>query len=616
MKRFLISFTIFIILILSTVKPQTIDERHVRLYLPAIEKINEKERGVLAILDIYVRKGDGHIFIDTMPLTEVDTQSSARIAREVVSSLLDIDPEDYDLFFVIKSNAPIVGGPSAGAAMTVGLLAAMLNLSLKNNVIMSGTINIDGTIGPVGGILQKAHAAALHNFSLFLIPKGQRNYNGIDVANYAKEKWNITIIEVENVKDAFKYFTGFEIKTKKHEFKENEEVKKAMKDIAEKYIEEVEKRIEYVEKRMKKIVLDYSEENSIRSLINIQKEKLNETKKLFEKGRYYSSSSHSFSIGIEIAYIENLLDFLESNRRKSVIENKLKNIELLLINLTDKIEKEKEKMDSISDIEIISISEDRLSDCENNIIEAWKQFYNSKYEDSIRYLSYAQERAKTVENWLYLTNKFSEVKIEFNFSKLKTIIEKDISEIVSYMGYASIMGIDVTNIKNSLEKAKEYLEYEKYSSSLFKLISTKSEIDVNMILESNTNQIEEILSEVKNSASKSISEALRKGMIPILALNYYEYGKTLEEKDLKAALSYFVSAKNFAKNSIKIFEIYQEKDSIPKEKSVEIIPYEGERYKKEEYIILGFVCGTTTSFIIFIFLKSQKKRKGIKIFLS
>ncbi len=614
MKRFLISFTIFIILILSTVKPQTIDERHVRLYLPAIEKINEKERGVLAILDIYVKKGNGHIFIDTMPLTEVDTQSSARIAREVVSSLLDIDPEEYDLFFVIKSNAPIVGGPSAGASMTVGLLAAMLNLSLRNDVIMSGTINIDGTIGQVGGILEKAHAAALHNFSLFLIPKGQRNYNGIDVINYAKEKWNITIIEVDNVKDAFKYFTGFEIKTKKYDFKENEEVKKAMKEIAEKYIEEVEKRIENAEKRLKKLVLDYSEENSIRSLINIQKEKLNETKKLFEKGRYYSSSSYSFSIGIETAYIENLLDFLESNRKKSVIENKLKNIELLLINLTDKIEKEKEKMDSISDIEIISISEDRLSDCENNVQEAWKQFYNSKYEDSIRYLSYAQERAKTVENWLYLTNRFSEVKIDFNFSKLKTIIEKDISEIVSYMGYAGIMGIDVTNIKDSLEKAKEYLEYGKYSSSLFKLVSTKSEIDVNMILESKTNKTKDFLDEVKNDASKKISEAFRKGIIPILALNYYEYGETLEEKDLKAALSYFVSAKNFAKNSIKVFEIYREKDSIIEEKSVEIIPYEVERCK-EEYIVLSFVCGAATSFIIFIFLKSQKKRKGIKIFL-
>jgi uncharacterized protein len=609
MKRFLISFTIFIILILSIVKPQIIEERHVRLYLPAIEKIDEKERGVLAILDIYVKKGNGHIFIDTMPLTEVDTQSSARIAREVVSSLLDIDPEEYDLFFVIKSNAPIVGGPSAGASMAVGLLAAMLNLSLRNDVIMSGTINIDGTIGQVGGILEKAHAAALHNFSLFLIPKGQRNYNGIDVINYGKEKWNITIIEVENVRDALKYFTGFEIKTKKYEFKENEEVKKAMREIAEKYIEEVEKRIENVEKRIKKLVLDYSEENSIRSLINIQKEKLNETKKLFDKGRYYSSSSYSFSIGIEIAYIENLLDFLEINRKKSVIENKLKNIESLLINLTDKIEREKEKMDSISDIEIISISEDRLSDCENNLKEAWKHFYNSRYEDSIRYLSYAQERAKTVERWLSISNRFVEVKIDFNFSKLKQIIEKDISEIVSHMGYASIMGIDVTNIKDSLEKAKEYLEYGKYSSSLFKLVSTKSEIDVNMILESKTNKTKDFLNEVKNDASKKISEAFRKGIIPVLALNYYEYGETLEEKDLKAALSYFVSAKNFAKNSIKIFETYQGKELMETEKNVEILPYEGEKCK-EEYIVLSFAFGALTSFIFLFFFKSYKRKRN------
>jgi predicted S18 family serine protease len=292
-----------------------------------------------------------------------------------------------------------------------------------------------------------------------------------------------------------------------------------------------------------------------------------------------------------------------------VIENKLKNIESLLINLTDKIEREKEKMDSISDIEIISISEDRLSDCENNLKEAWKHFYNSRYEDSIRYLSYAQERAKTVERWLSISNRFVEVKIDFNFSKLKQIIEKDISEIVSYMGYASIMGIDVTNIKDSLEKAKEYLEYGKYSSSLFKLVSTKSEIDVNMILESKTNKTKDFLNEVKNDASKKISEAFRKGIIPVLALNYYEYGETLEEKDLKAALSYFVSAKNFAKNSIKIFETYQGKELMETEKNVEILPYEGEKCK-EEYIVLSFAFGALTSFIFLFFFKSYKRKRN------
>ncbi len=53
-----------------------------------------------------------------------------------------------------------IDGPSAGGAMTVGVLAAFRGDELDPNVVMTGTINPDGTIGPVGGIPQKVEGAA------------------------------------------------------------------------------------------------------------------------------------------------------------------------------------------------------------------------------------------------------------------------------------------------------------------------------------------------------------------------------------------------------------------------------------------------------------------------
>lgn len=52
-----------------------------------------------------------------------------------------------------------IDGPSAGGALTVATLAAFRGDDLNPDVVMTGTINPDGTIGPVGGIPQKISGA-------------------------------------------------------------------------------------------------------------------------------------------------------------------------------------------------------------------------------------------------------------------------------------------------------------------------------------------------------------------------------------------------------------------------------------------------------------------------
>jgi uncharacterized protein len=66
-----------------------------------------------------------------------------------------------------------IDGPSAGAATTVATIAALMDKIVKKNVIITGTINEDGSIGPVGGIFQKAQAASEAGAELFFVPDGQ-----------------------------------------------------------------------------------------------------------------------------------------------------------------------------------------------------------------------------------------------------------------------------------------------------------------------------------------------------------------------------------------------------------------------------------------------------------
>ena len=120
-------------------------------------------------------------------------------------------------------------GPSAGAAMTL-LLAAELgaggNTELKQDVLITGTINPDGTIGPVGGVPEKALAAGQHGAKLFLVPSGQAFYNEQvcekrqqgpfiyqtcrseqkPLSEYTEKNFGMRVVEVRVINDALAYF--------------------------------------------------------------------------------------------------------------------------------------------------------------------------------------------------------------------------------------------------------------------------------------------------------------------------------------------------------------------------------------------------------------------------
>lgn len=204
----------------------------VMLKAPAVSKTATGELvGVATDFVITVAPGSGHVYVETWPLAEVDMQASARLAAQIAGKVLGVDMSEYDVFIQIKADSPIIGGPSAGGTMTVGIIAALEGWKVNPKVMMTGMINPDGTIGPVGGILEKASAAHDVGAEIFLIPQGQRiqyvqetqqNEIGgiveintqtkkVDVVEYAKERWGLQVIEIKDIYDAVYYFTGHRI---------------------------------------------------------------------------------------------------------------------------------------------------------------------------------------------------------------------------------------------------------------------------------------------------------------------------------------------------------------------------------------------------------------------
>jgi len=196
----------------------------ITLNLPAVDN---EGNGVVALLKVDARPGAGRVLTDINKIFFwVDTQNSIRIAERVAENISKVNISQVDLVYDIQTNASLIEGPSAGAAITIATIAALENKKIDPEVMITGTINSDGTIGPVGGILEKAKAAKDVGAKIFLVPSGQgvqKSYKPVEKCEqigpiqycsteYISEKIDISqgagiqVKEVATVEDALKYF--------------------------------------------------------------------------------------------------------------------------------------------------------------------------------------------------------------------------------------------------------------------------------------------------------------------------------------------------------------------------------------------------------------------------
>lgn len=190
--------------------------------------VDSQGNGVTIPLVVEIKPGNGKILTDIDKLLFwVDTQQSIQVARSVAENVTGISTKNIDLIYTIRyENLSLVGGPSAGAAMTIATIALLQNRSLRDDVVITGTINEDGTIGKVGGIEEKASAAKEAGAKIFLVPEGLGTETKVKPIESCKkigrleycettyqkitinisEKVGIAVVEVSNVEEASKYF--------------------------------------------------------------------------------------------------------------------------------------------------------------------------------------------------------------------------------------------------------------------------------------------------------------------------------------------------------------------------------------------------------------------------
>jgi len=556
--------------------------RNVTVYAPAVAATDQGYIGVISTITVTIQSnGSGRVFVDTLPLTEVDMQGSARLAVKVAGTLVendkncDINPSNFDYFFVVRTSSPIIGGPSAGAIMTVATISLLENWEMDNNTIMTGMINPDGTIGPIGGITQKIDAANSVGASHFLIPYGQGTYtemvtstqidNGItriytrpvtrNVADYAWDNYGITVTEIENINQAIHNFTGYKFIT--NENKSNlttEDYISSIKPIATNLLNESQQTYDNA-----KSTLDNSSisnkyptyyKNDILNYLDTSKERLKQSKEAYENKTYYTSTSKSFQSLIYSRFVVYACDYWDPEDN-SFIEDLLEEVKSIYSNAS--LKAKNANVNGYISLQSVGAAQRRASEAKQylddaeNMYNSGLQFY-SEVLDFLYRLSFVVERSNSISWWLNIGSYFNETG-NLDKSTLENVTLEYIEDAQQATIYSSILLGEMDSITSDssnhlsyaedlLESARDDLEKGYPAAALFE--SLEATVRANLAIEIIGAEAEDKTELASKNTLNKIAKSRQQGIEPVLAVSYYEYAESLlNESDYDNALLYY-----------------------------------------------------------------------------
>ena len=564
MKKIL-SILALIILLLPFASAQCPENGNtVILKAPAVSRTSSGELiGVATDFVITVAPGNGHVYVETWPLAEVDMQASARLAAQIAGKVLDVDMNKYDVFIQVKSDAPIIGGPSAGGTMTVGIIAALEGWEVRKDVMMTGMINPDGSIGPVGGILEKASAAYSVGSKLFLIPEGQRiqiiqtteqkqigpitqitsKAERVDVVEYARERWGLEVKEIKDIYDAVYYFTGKKIEKPSVPADLNVDTSFLKTDALNDYDKTL-SYYEQVENKLKTSNMGYSTYSYLKEALNEAKSRLDEAKKALDDGRYYTTLSLDFQARITIRHVDWYLDVETDADLENLLKNvddEIKSTENTISNLTIR---------GISMLQAVAASEERIEQAKSLLKDAWSAYYDGNYWDAVSNAAFAYERIQTAKFWASLGERYAKGDVIERESLKETARDYlDNSRlIITYI--TSMFGeVNLQELINLMNEGEGYYQDGKYSAAIFSAMEARiqAEIILDTLGIDNETILMDKLQRMKEDAKVAIAQAQKEGIYPILSFSYYEFAQSYENQggldNIQTAMMFYQYAK-------------------------------------------------------------------------
>ena len=163
-----------------------------------ISKLRTYEIG--DIVNIGLIRNEQELTIETKLIEHVEYEN-----EPMVGFLASTPNQQFIFPFEVDIKTGNVGGPSAGMMMALNVYNLLTEDDITNGkkIAGTGTIEIDGSIGPVGGVKQKVIAAKRANAGLILVPIA--NYEEASV--FADD--NTQIVAVDSFDNALNVIFDF-----------------------------------------------------------------------------------------------------------------------------------------------------------------------------------------------------------------------------------------------------------------------------------------------------------------------------------------------------------------------------------------------------------------------
>ncbi|MFA5333290.1 MAG: S16 family serine protease [Candidatus Nanoarchaeia archaeon] len=502
-----------------------------------VQERGDEYIGLFATLNLEIISGSGRVFFNTMPLAETDTQSSARMAVDVACQTLEINCNDKDFLYSISANSPMIGGPSAGAAMSILAMSELMGADLRTDAAITGTINPDKSIGVVGGVVEKAKICQESGLKTILIPKGTKYL-------FENESLSIDIIEVETINQAYAFFSGIIFSEPSSELNKSK-FNDFMKIMSENLID-------YANSSFNQLIntniskLNNTDSLSIESLINSTSKDIETMNELYLQENYYSASSYSVRVGINSIYTTYLIDYLLnlSDLPKMIIELNT-SINVFENNFGNKL-----IIDNANDFEAISISIERMFEAKDLLNSSIDNLLNNDSISALYNLAFAKVRLKTSESWFGLKDLLTgDLYYEFNQDDFSELAYTRIENAKTLLNYAKSMQESYyTEASNDLiDRSVQAYNNGNIVFSLFESLKSISNSNLALSLAGVTDEnLDERITILMDLAAKNINMAESKKIIPILAYSYYEYGQTFKESEPLQAIIFFEYSKQFS----------------------------------------------------------------------
>jgi predicted S18 family serine protease len=151
------------------------------------------EVGAMITIAVEIVPGKGRVLVETTPLMGVIFQDAANTAVFIAQNKTNVSLTQSDIIFSIaaEDEIPAVDGPSAGALMTLLVIAALNGDDLQQDVTLTGTIDETGGVGRIGGVIAKAEAARDAGKTLLILPQENR-----EIVRFVQEMTRINGISV------------------------------------------------------------------------------------------------------------------------------------------------------------------------------------------------------------------------------------------------------------------------------------------------------------------------------------------------------------------------------------------------------------------------------------